>query len=746
MASAHEVLIKLAADASGLISGVNQANSALSKFDGVVGKLRGGLAGLGVSLSIGGFVSMARETLNAADAINDMSIRTGVAASTLKGFELVAQQSGVGLDDVAKAIAKLQLYMGKAGEDKRLAQNLSNLGITAKDPEQAFLQLTSAVEKMGDPNRRAVILNELLGKSYSALIPMLTQGGGAIAKMVAEQKKLNPQFDEFAKRADLLNDRLSVMAAKWERVKIKATEAFLAMLPDRFTMDEDKARMLELRSEITVLERSLKGSGPSKLSEALFGTKEERQQELAKMKAELATLTQKLAAPAPKKIGITPSFDSGGGGKKKEQETDWWSVYDMAPRLKVFSESTELAWQGYKDATANSMREATEAFERESQLFDAEALNEERLKAYDDYMGEFKDRFETMMATIGGKTNYGDMGGPFKELLDQAKKDKEALKAVSEIVSKEEYAAGLENINAYIAGMTRLGVVQGAQTAMGRVEADYRAQMNLLQAQTTTGVLGETDARTKSLAIGKETLAAMQPQIGALQDLANIGFPPAIAALKEYSALLLNLQDQAKDKTWLDGVKQGLDDFAGRFHDAHDAMRSATVRAFDSMTDSLTQFVMTGKLDFKSLSNSIIADMIRIQIQQNITKPLAFATSAMFSSFFGIKNAQGGVYSGAGIGGYSNSIVNSPTVFPFARGVGLMGEAGAEAIMPLKRGADGNLGVRVSGESAPVSVNFTINAIDTQSAAGVILANKSAIISVIQGAFNKAGRTAPMIA
>ena len=43
-------------------------------------------------------------------------------------------------------------------------------------------------------------------------------------------------------------------------------------------------------------------------------------------------------------------------------------------------------------------------------------------------------------------------------------------------------------------------------------------------------------------------------------------------------------------------------------------------------------------------------------------------------------------------------IVNKPTLFPMANGAGLMGEAGPEAIMPLKRGKNGKLGVQSSGE------------------------------------------------
>lgn len=69
--------------------------------------------------------------------------------------------------------------------------------------------------------------------------------------------------------------------------------------------------------------------------------------------------------------------------------------------------------------------------------------------------------------------------------------------------------------------------------------------------------------------------------------------------------------------------------------------------------------------------------------------------------------AKGGVFDSNGIsafakgGMFSNSIVSSPTLFKFADGgamrTGVMGEAGPEAIMPLRRGSDGRLGVEARG-------------------------------------------------
>lgn len=62
-----------------------------------------------------------------------------------------------------------------------------------------------------------------------------------------------------------------------------------------------------------------------------------------------------------------------------------------------------------------------------------------------------------------------------------------------------------------------------------------------------------------------------------------------------------------------------------------------------------------------------------------------------------VANAKGGVYTSANLSAYSNTIVDTPTYFAFAKGAGLMGEVGPEAIMPLTRAADGSLGVRAIG-------------------------------------------------
>lgn len=96
-------------------------------------------------------------------------------------------------------------------------------------------------------------------------------------------------------------------------------------------------------------------------------------------------------------------------------------------------------------------------------------------------------------------------------------------------------------------------------------------------------------------------------------------------------------------------------------------------------------------------------------------------------------SAAGNVFSGPGIGAFSSQIVDRPTIFPFARGIGLMGEAGSEAIMPLTRTKGGDLGVKAE-QPAPQVHNKIINVLDP-SIVGDYLATsegEQAVVNIIQ--------------
>lgn len=113
---------------------------------------------------------------------------------------------------------------------------------------------------------------------------------------------------------------------------------------------------------------------------------------------------------------------------------------------------------------------------------------------------------------------------------------------------------------------------------------------------------------------------------------------------------------------------------------------------------------------------------IGTSLSNSLTGLLQGAAHSLFSSIgmasFGglIPFARGGVVAGGSIQPFAQGgIVSAPTYFPMRGGLGLMGERGAEAIMPLARGSDGRLGVRGGGGETPTQVNVTIQASDLAS-------------------------------
>lgn len=124
---------------------------------------------------------------------------------------------------------------------------------------------------------------------------------------------------------------------------------------------------------------------------------------------------------------------------------------------------------------------------------------------------------------------------------------------------------------------------------------------------------------------------------------------------------------------------------------------------------------MGGK-DFGSVLSSLalqIAGMALNKALQPLTSLIGGGLSSLFGAF-GLAN--GGVVEGGQIRKFaSGGVVSSPTLFPLAHGIGLIGEAGPEAVLPLTRGSDGKLGVASAGGGSSTVINFAITTADAAS-------------------------------
>ncbi|HCT2070131.1 TPA: phage tail tape measure protein [Klebsiella michiganensis] len=207
----------------------------------------------------------------------------------------------------------------------------------------------------------------------------------------------------------------------------------------------------------------------------------------------------------------------------------------------------------------------------------------------------------------------------------------------------------------------------------------------------------------------------------------------------------LQIQEDYYKKTdeqqsdWRAGISDSLMNYADQAADLSSMAASATSEILNNTTNSISNnltSVLTGATSFKdgmsniftSLGETVIKTLIQMATQALITKAIMSAVGGasggglggLIGGVFGggggggstgtaiqsaganfSFNALGGVYNSPSLSAYSNGVYSTPQYFAFAKGAGVFGEAGPEAIMPLTRGADGSLGVRAVGRESP---------------------------------------------
>ncbi len=182
------------------------------QMEDLIGKtfsLKGAAAALGGTLaaafSVNYFATLIKSSIDAADHLNDLSKSTGLNVRELAGLQLAAKQTGGELDGTAKAINMLSKNMG-ANEEK-----FRKLGITAKEPLEAFKQLSDLFVGISDHQERAALAASALGRSWESVVPLLAEGSANIQAMVDKGARLSGITQEMAERSDAFNDNVETL-------------------------------------------------------------------------------------------------------------------------------------------------------------------------------------------------------------------------------------------------------------------------------------------------------------------------------------------------------------------------------------------------------------------------------------------------------------------------------------------------------------------------------------------------------
>lgn len=229
-----------------LITAVDQTRSAFDSIRGNLAKLgdessrvKGLLAGLGVSLSVAGFAAMIKSAIDAADHLNKLSQKIGISVEALSTLRFAAQLSDVSLETLQKGIKGLSQNITEAntgiGDG---AQVFDALGISVrnadgsmKSTEAVLLQVADVFANLEDGAVKTALAVKLFGKSGMDMIPFLNQGAAGITQLTVEAERLGLKLTtETARSAEAFNDNITALKASSSSLGIALARDFLPEL------------------------------------------------------------------------------------------------------------------------------------------------------------------------------------------------------------------------------------------------------------------------------------------------------------------------------------------------------------------------------------------------------------------------------------------------------------------------------------------------------------------------------------
>lgn len=342
-------------------------------------------------------------------------------------------------------------------------------------------------------------------------------------------------------------------------------------------------------------------------------------------------------------------------------------------------------------------------------------------KLYAEGLAAGLEQSQNIAKALGKDFNLSES---IKSQMEQIEGDIAELLAIPADEIESQFALTDNSIQKLIATYKDLEV-QAKKADVAETLTDLQTQVDNLgksEADLTLETLEANGATEEQIERAKELLALLANDETALswQDKITVSLEKALTELnlfsEETNKVLADLGTQMLSITF-DSALTGFSEFGKALAEGQSAAESLG-QALAAMSQQILQ----------QLPTMFLQAGLQLIAQGQWALGLGFIAAAGTTAIIGgyvegktgeaEENAKGGVYGDGGYrafakgGAFTNSIVDRPTFFKFARGggfgTGLMGEAGPEAIMPLKRGSDGTLGVSVSGQTG-FAIQVVIN-------------------------------------
>lgn len=652
--------IEMAANIGRLTTDMSQAKDVVGKtmksIEGSVQLARTAFIGLTGITSVGMFASMINESIAAEAELKRLSIQTGVSVEALSAIKGVAKSSGTDVGTAAAAMNKLQKNLAGANEEsKGAAQALKALGVNFEDfqrlkADEQMLTVAKAMDRFQDGGGKSAAAMMLFGKSGAQLLPMmqeLAEKNELVGKVTTENAERALEYEKNMRsleaagnawKRQLAEDLLPTLVKTTEAmVQARRESGTFAMLLEGFrtffTGDDHYKNAVALTEQTELLMNAERA-----LAEFRHEGYAEESKVVVNVKAQIAAYKEALQTTLAYRKELEHEEEI-----KKKAATD-----REAERAK----NGELRIGNVSEAGLQLLNRLKKEYEAATGGVNTYIDSQRALAAIKEPVAKrMQDEILHWAKLIDQQRNA-------KLMIDSWAQAMQAIEAARDSAN-EKFTAGLRSFSEQgkeLEFQTRLIGRQAEEVE--RLNYVRRVDLDLMKIEAELG-----NARGENLITETEYTQRLALARQAAAD-----------ALARQQSFMDTREARLRDPTA--GMKDALLEYEKTVARVANSTKSMMANAFRGMEDALVNFVKTGQLDFTQLADSIISDMIRIQVQQAITGPLANAMSGYLSG----GGAAGNPEAAGGYGPIAGQRAEGGPVMP-GRPY-LVGEKGPEIIVP----------------------------------------------------------------
>ena len=733
MATLASLVVSLEANVARFESDLNKAEFMAKKAmdtitnvsETAMKAVKGAVAGLAAAYTFDAFADGIKGAIESAAELDHMAQKTGASVEALSGLKSAAKLSGTSLEEVGVGLQKLAKSMYEAaGGSQKQADQFASLGIAVldsngklRDSGEVMLDLAKKLDSMDSSTQAVATAQQLLGKRGAELMPFLRD--------LADIGELNAKVtSEMAAEAEAYEKNLIRLEGRKKSLYNTIATGVLPVMRD-FT-------------DVLV--------GAGSMTERLNQQAKQLQQD---------NTIQDWARTAAKAVAfVLDAFDGVVrvirvvGSSIGAVFADIVSVLTFADGLgaaMIQEGSLDPVKRRFSTLTSDLKSHAESFNEDMDKILGAPTFLQKLDEQFAQRDAGLKKLAETRKHSFAIPDQGGNKTSAFESYLNSLN-----VEAVKDQLGK--YEAMIEKGRLLAEKEGRLGEMGKVKTVVGqiqqtdetkRVDAFTRSMEQANQQYEFQNTLIGMNARDQEIATTtRKNFLAVEQQIwdaekSGAKFSAEAQQKLRDEAVKSNATMIDAINARwAAEHAWETGVTKALNDYIDNISSAAAQSQKLFSDAFKGMEDALVTFVRTGKLDFKTLADSIISDLIRIQIQNSIMKPLAQATSGL--SFSGMFSSAGNFLSGLFKADGGPVAGNQPYI---------VGEEGPEWFVPngagsiLPNGTNPTGSASTSGGSqGPININFSVRAMDARSFQSAMVQNKAVVVGIVNQALNMRGR------